>query len=116
MTFKIPAGDEIAQEMFRQLDAIDIDPDLIDALRYSLHNRLDCDWSKRDEIPFGNPIGDVDESYYAIIRQAGAHIDHKDCVEPFNPDNCCSDPSNHKKVPLAISVITVCTVCEKKII
>ena len=95
------------------------------AIKYALES-----WPRRDDLPTGDPIGDIDdsshigydkskgsdESYYTVIRQAGAHIDHKDCVQPFNRTNCCSNPQNHKKVPVFTSVITVCSVCNEKVV
>lgn len=53
--FQIPTGKEIVEEIIRQLNNIDVAPDMMDSVEEN--------WSDRDALPTKDPIGDVEDEY-----------------------------------------------------
>lgn len=81
-------------------------------------------WSERDSLPTRDPIGDTDEyvegynewkkgqeEYERTMKGKLLKPEGKVFGAFTKPESCCSDPTNHKEVPLVYSVCTVCKVC-----
>jgi hypothetical protein len=82
------------------------------------------DWSERDALPTKDPIGDTDEyvegydgwkegqkAYEEAVKGRLLKPEGKIFGAFTKPESCCSNPENHKEVPLVYSVCKICKVC-----
>ena len=85
-------------------------------------------WPSRDDLPTGDPIGDVEETYNQemakytemmknrVLKPEGKYfgVDYANGQDKSvtHEHSCCSNPANHKKVHLMVSAYKMCTVCK----
>lgn len=65
-------------------------------------------WGYQDQLPTGDPIGDIDERECPLF-------DGKFALKKVINSICCQDSNNKKKNQLLISVYYTCKVCGKEI-